>query len=108
MLAKIAPRFVIAGVIQNAYYANYMTIEVAKQIFGDSCRDFRMEDSKRYNVSLLLYRNATSLAICLPSLLLLSSLVSTKLKNMRKPSKSLLSTMMSKRSIPSSTSSHLK
>jgi hypothetical protein len=34
MLAKIAPKFVISGVIQNAYYANYMAIELSKQILG--------------------------------------------------------------------------
>jgi hypothetical protein len=34
MLAKIAPRFVIQGVIQNAYYANYMDIDISKQLLG--------------------------------------------------------------------------
>ena len=34
MLAKIAPRFVIQGVIQNAYYANYMAVDLTKQIIG--------------------------------------------------------------------------
>lgn len=34
MLAKIAPKFVISRVIQSAYYANFMSIEIAKQIIG--------------------------------------------------------------------------
>ena len=50
MLAKIAPRFVIKGVIQNSYYVNYMSIELTKQIFGDSAENFYMEDAKKYFV----------------------------------------------------------
>lgn len=34
MLAKLAPRFVIKGVIQKAYYANYMSVELCKQLIG--------------------------------------------------------------------------
>ena len=34
MLGRIAPRFVIQGVIQNSYYANYMAIDLSKQIIG--------------------------------------------------------------------------
>ena len=34
MLAKLAPRYVIRGVIQNAYYANYMAVELSKQVIG--------------------------------------------------------------------------
>lgn len=51
MLAKIAPRFVIKGVIQTSYYANYMSIELTKQIFGDSASTFFLEDAKKYFVS---------------------------------------------------------
>lgn len=50
MLAKIAPRFVIKGVIQNSYYANYMSIELTKQIFGDSANTFYLDDAKKYFV----------------------------------------------------------
>ena len=34
MLARIAPRFVISRVIQNAYYAEAMAVELLKQPFG--------------------------------------------------------------------------
>ncbi len=34
MLAKIAPRFVISRVIQNAYYTDMMSVELLKQPFG--------------------------------------------------------------------------
>jgi len=51
MLAKIAPRFVIKGVIQTSYYANYMSIELTKQIFGDSASAFYLEDAKKYFVN---------------------------------------------------------
>jgi hypothetical protein len=36
MLAKIAPRFVISRVIQTAYYADYMNVELAKTVIGES------------------------------------------------------------------------
>jgi hypothetical protein len=51
MLAKIAPRFVIKGVIQTSYYANYMSVELTKQIFGDSASTFFLDDAKKYFVS---------------------------------------------------------
>ena len=34
MLAKLFPKYVIAGVIQNSYYANYMAVDLTKQIIG--------------------------------------------------------------------------
>lgn len=40
MLSKLAPRFVIRGVIQNAYYANYMSVELVKQVIGESHSNF--------------------------------------------------------------------
>jgi hypothetical protein len=52
MLAKIAPRFVISGVIQNAYYANYMAIDLTKQIIGDCAADYFEHDPKHYYVRL--------------------------------------------------------
>lgn len=60
MLAKIAPRFVISGVIQNAYYANYMSLELTKQIIGDRGLSFSLEDPKKYFVRVSSLRNATS------------------------------------------------
>ena len=50
MLSKILPRYVIAGVIQNSYYANYMSVELTKQIIGDSARNYYLEDPKKYFV----------------------------------------------------------
>ena len=59
MLAKIAPRFVISRVIQTSYYAQYMAVELTKQIIGESAISFYFDDPKKYFVSLPSYRNAT-------------------------------------------------
>lgn len=40
MLAKIAPRFVISRVIQTSYYAQYMAVELTKQVIGESAISF--------------------------------------------------------------------
>ena len=64
MLGKIAPRFVIQGVIQNAYYANYMAIDLSKQILGESMNTYEYDNPKRYFVPIFLGRNAISLGIC--------------------------------------------
>ena len=50
MLGKIAPRFVIQGVIQNAYFANYMAIDLSKQILGESANVYEYDNPKRYFV----------------------------------------------------------
>jgi hypothetical protein len=50
MLAKIAPRFVISRVIQTAYYADYMNIELAKTVVGDSAITYYLENPKKYFV----------------------------------------------------------
>lgn len=63
MLAKIAPRFVISRVIQNAYYANYMAIELSKRIIGESAISFYTEDAKKYFVDSFSYSNATFMDI---------------------------------------------
>ncbi len=99
MLAKIAPRFVISGVIQNAYYANYMAVELTKHIIGDSAQNFALNDPKHYYVSAFLCRNVifmvTSQLLQDP----LSLLISTRLKNTMKPCKNLQFTTKSEPSI---------
>ena len=97
MLAKIAPRFVIKGVIQNSYYVNYMSIELTKQIFGDSAENFYMEDAKKYFVREMLLSNAISMVSLLRIQSLLSLLISLKLRNISKPCNSLLFTTMFER-----------
>lgn len=59
MLAKIAPRFVISRVIQTSYYAQYMAVELTKQIIGESGISFYFDDPKKYFVLVTSYRNAT-------------------------------------------------
>ena len=51
MLAKIFPRFVISGVIQNSYYANYMAVDLSKQIIGEGAKTYEFDDPKRFFVS---------------------------------------------------------
>lgn len=84
MISKILPRYVIAGVIQNSYYANYMSVELSKQIIGDSARNYYLEDPKKYFVIVFLLRNVTFLGIYLLNLNQLSLLVNIKSKNMNK------------------------
>jgi len=52
MLAKIAPRFVISRVIQNAYHAENMSVELLKQPFGTHVDYFAIFDAHRYYVLL--------------------------------------------------------
>ncbi len=84
MLAKLAPRFVISRVIQTSYYAEFMATELTKQIIGESAISFYFDDPKKYYVMPIPSRNATSTAICPPSLLLLSSLISLRPRNTKK------------------------
>ena len=97
MLAKIAPRFVIKGVIQNSYYVNYMSIELTKQIFGDSAENFYMEDAKKYFVREMLLSNAISMVSLLRIQSLLSLLISLKLRNISKQCNSSRFTTMFER-----------
>jgi hypothetical protein len=78
MLAKIAPRFVISRVIQTSYYANYMAVELSKQIIGESGLSFYYDDPKKYYVNRASLRNATSTASSLPWPHLLSLLTSSR------------------------------
>lgn len=103
MLAKIAPRFVISGVIQNAYYANYMAVELTKEAIGNRGVNFKLEDPKQFFVQSTSSRNATSSATSPPKLDPLSLPVNMKLKNMMRQLKSLPSTMRSRLSSINST-----
>lgn len=105
MLAKIAPRFVISGVIQNAYYANYMAIDLTKQIIGDCTVDYFEHDPKHYYVHHSRCRNATSSDTSPPSPDPLSSPASTKPKSTTRLSKNSQSTTKSGTSSINSTSS---
>ena len=40
----------ISGVIQNAYYANYMAMELTKQAIGNRGLSFKLEDPKQFYV----------------------------------------------------------
>ena len=62
MLAKIAPKFVISRVIQNAYYADYMAVELVKEIIAPELNNFYTTDPKKYFVPECLLRNATFMA----------------------------------------------
>lgn len=108
MLAKIVPRFVISGVIQNAYYANYMAMEMSKQIIGDDLELFMHYDSKKYFVAQHSLRNATSSATSPHWPDPPSSPTSSRLRNTMKQSASSQSTTMSKKSSNISTNSHSK
>ena len=52
MLARIAPRLVISRVIQNAYYAEAMAVELLKQPFGEHADHFAIVDPANYYVHL--------------------------------------------------------
>ena len=54
MLAKIAPRFVIQGVIQNAYYANYMAVDLTKQIIGEGINTYEYDSPKFFFVFMVI------------------------------------------------------
>jgi hypothetical protein len=95
MLAKIAPRFVIKGVIQTSYYANFMSIELTKQILGDSAGTFYLEDAKKYFVSVEIFRNAISMDFLQLILNPLSSSINSKLKSINKLWKNCLFTTVS-------------
>ena len=66
MLGKIMPRFVIAGVIQNAYYANYMAVDLTKQIIANNIDTYEFNNAKKYFVSFGSCRSAISMDICPP------------------------------------------
>jgi hypothetical protein len=89
MLAKIAPRFVISGVIQNAYYANYMAVDLTKQIIGDSYAVYDFDYPKRFTVSCKILRNATFLGISRRCPNRRSLPISSKLRSMTKPVRNL-------------------
>lgn len=96
MLAKIAPKFVIRGVIQNSYYANYMAVELCKQIIGDSHNTFHLDDPKHFYVTTHTPRNATFMDISPNFPNPLSSSTSSKLRNTMKLSRNLQYTTKSK------------
>lgn len=50
MLAKIAPRLVISRVIQNAYHAESMSVELLKQPFGSHQDYFGIHDAHKFYV----------------------------------------------------------
>lgn len=50
MLAKLFPRYVIAGVIQNSYYARYMAVDLSKQIIGETTLPYYNQNPKHYFV----------------------------------------------------------
>lgn len=52
MLAKIAPRFVISRVIQNAHTAESMCVELLKQPLGYHDEYFGTIDASNYHVQL--------------------------------------------------------
>lgn len=54
MLAKLAPRFVISRVIQNAYYADMMSVEMLKQPFGTHKNYFGTVNPERFFVKIRL------------------------------------------------------
>lgn len=93
MLAKLAPRFVISRVIQTAYYADFMAVELTKQIIGESAISFYFDDPKKYYVMPASLRNATSTAISHPLPLPLSSWTSSRPRSTRRLSRSCPYTM---------------
>lgn len=54
MLAKLAPRFVISRVIQNAYFVDMMSVELLKQPFGTHRNYFGAINPERYYVTNIL------------------------------------------------------
>lgn len=55
MLAKLAPRFVISRVIQNAYFVDMMNVELLKQPFGTHRNYFGSVNPERFYVRYLSY-----------------------------------------------------
>ena len=51
MLAKLAPRFVISRVIQNAYFADMTSVELLKQPFGTHRNYFASSNPEKYYVN---------------------------------------------------------
>ena len=51
MLAKLAPRFVISRVIQNAYYVDMMSVELLKQPFGTHRNYFGTVNPEKFYVT---------------------------------------------------------
>lgn len=96
MLAKLAPRFVISRVIQNAYYVDMMSVELLKQPFGTHRNYFGAVNPERFYVTTNLFRNANSTDTFHHSQLQPSSTTDSKLKHIKMHVKSLkLSTMSS-------------
>ena len=89
MLAKIAPRFVIAGVIENSYYAHYMSVDLLKQVLGEGAIAYHFDNPKKYYVKILRQRNATFTGTSRPCQNPPSFQISSKLKSMRKPARNL-------------------
>jgi hypothetical protein len=94
MLAKLAPRFVISRVIQTSYYAEFMAVELTKQIIGESAISFYFDDPKKYYVCPYSSRNAIFTGICPLCPHPLSLPISFKPKNTRKLSINWHSTTM--------------
>lgn len=96
MLAKIAPRFVISRVIQTSYYAQYMAVELTKQIIGESAISFYFDDPKKYFVLVPSYRNATFMDFCQRCRHPRSLLISFRQNSTTRLSRSWLYTTMSR------------
>jgi len=95
MLAKLAPRFVISRVIQNAYYVDMMSVELLKQPFGTHRNYFGSVNPERFYVTTILFRNANSTDIFQLSHLQLSLTTDSKLKHINKHVKNLKPSTMS-------------
>lgn len=96
MLAKLAPRFVISRVIQNAYFVDMMNVELLKQPFGTHRNYFGSVNPERFYVKTNLFRNANSTDTFHLSPPQPNSTTDSKLKHINKHAKSLkLSTMSS-------------
>lgn len=105
MLAKIAPRFVVSRVIQNAYYADYMAVELVKEIIEPEYNTFHGTDPKKFYVPPPPLRSATSTATSPPSPPPLSLPTSLKRKSTWRQSTSSATTMKSEPSWRGSASS---
>jgi len=68
MLAKLAPRFVISRVIQNAYYVDMMSVELLKQPFGTHRNYFGTVNPEKFYVTQQIYSGMQILRIYFISL----------------------------------------
>ena len=89
MLAKLAPRFVISRVIQNAYFVDMMNVELLKQPFGTHRNYFGTVNPEKFYVTTNLFRNANFTDTFHLSQPQLSSTTDLKLKHINKHVKSL-------------------